>query len=103
NDRPTKRKQCSRMSGCMASARDWPRSTGHTYRTKTIPHAMKLNAMLIPNRAREDSIDMTLVGVLAVEGAPPRGGRAFAWAAYAPHQWFRRQVRPSRQPPFAFS
>src|SRR5262249_31833742 len=51
NDKPTKRKQCSRMSGCMASARGCRRSSGKTYRAKTMPHAMKLNAMLIPNKA----------------------------------------------------
>ena len=33
------------------SARGWRRSSGKTYRAKTMPHAMKLNAMLIPNKA----------------------------------------------------
>src|SRR5215471_17640281 len=45
------------MSGCMASARDRRRSSGKTYRAKTMPHAMKLNAMLIPNKASGGMID----------------------------------------------
>ena len=34
----------------MASARGWRRSSGKTYRAKAMPHAMKLNAMLISER-----------------------------------------------------
>jgi len=41
----------------MASARDWRRSSGKRYRAKTMPHVMKLNAMLIPNKASGGIMD----------------------------------------------
>jgi hypothetical protein len=44
----------------MASARDRRRSTGQRYRVKTMPHAMKLKAMLIPNKARVGIINIPL-------------------------------------------
>src|SRR5262245_4910684 len=45
------------MSGCMASMRGWWRSSGQRYRAKTIPHAMRLNTMLIWNEASEGILD----------------------------------------------
>jgi hypothetical protein len=44
------------MSGCMASARDRRRSIGQRYHAKAMPHAMRLNAMLIWNKASEGII-----------------------------------------------
>jgi hypothetical protein len=44
------------MSGCMASARDRRRSIGQRYHAKAMPHAMRLNAMLIWNKASEGMI-----------------------------------------------
>src|SRR6516162_11920402 len=50
NANPMKRKLCRMSKGRNASARCWRRSSGQIYRAVTIPHAMKLNAMLTKNQ-----------------------------------------------------
>src|SRR6266404_1813449 len=45
-----KRKLCRTSRGRNASTRDRRRSSGQIYRAVTIPHAMKLNAMLTKNQ-----------------------------------------------------
>src|SRR5262249_61152593 len=45
-----KRKLCRMSRGRNASARSRRRSSGQIYRAVTIPHAMKLNAMLTKNQ-----------------------------------------------------
>src|SRR5271155_4114383 len=45
-----KRKLCRMSRGRNASARSRWRSSGQIYRAATIPHAMKLNAMLTKNQ-----------------------------------------------------
>ena len=45
-----KRKLCRMSRGRNASARCRRRSSGQIYRAVTIPHAMKLNAMLTKNQ-----------------------------------------------------
>src|SRR5215472_16826954 len=47
---PMKRKLCRMSRGCNASARGRRRSSGQMYRAVTIPHAMKLKAMLTKNQ-----------------------------------------------------
>src|SRR5215468_5061252 len=45
-----KRKLCRMSRGRNASARSLMRSSGQIYRVATIPHAIKLNAMLTKNQ-----------------------------------------------------
>src|ERR1700757_2594622 len=45
-----KRKLCRMSRGRNASARSRTRSSGQIYRAATIPHAMKLNAILTKNQ-----------------------------------------------------
>src|SRR5271155_3399456 len=45
-----KRKLCRMSRGRNASARSRWRSSGQTYRAATIPHAIRLNAMLTKNQ-----------------------------------------------------
>jgi hypothetical protein len=49
--KPMNRKLCKMSIGRRAWTRDWLRSSGQRYRAVTIPQAMKLRAILIPNRA----------------------------------------------------
>jgi hypothetical protein len=51
----------------MASAREWRRSSGQRYRATTMPHAMKLNAMLIPNKASGGIINMWASSMSAID------------------------------------
>src|SRR5262249_9963207 len=50
NANPMKRKPCRMSKGRNASACSRTRSSGQIYRLTTIPHAMKLNAMLTKNQ-----------------------------------------------------
>src|SRR5262249_57067384 len=83
------------MSGCMASANDRLRSTGQRYRAKTMPQAMKLNTMLIPNKARVGIINIFLA--LGLELINTAGGTSEACRPAPPKKYITR-VSPPKSP-----
>src|SRR5262245_23042306 len=69
------RKPCKTSNGRRARARGRVRRAGQTYRAVTIPHAMQLRTILIPNTARGgimNSLPALLLAVVRVGASPSR-------------------------------
>src|SRR5499427_7863821 len=78
NANPMKRKLCRMSRGRNASARCRRRSSGQIYRAATIPHAIKLNAMLPKNQ----SCDTMNISFLEFQPLTAAGGGDWCVVAF---------------------